>query len=73
MLKKKRERLAQQENTRRHLRPRRFEGSVEVKEDELASVKVERQDFLLAVKEVVPAFGASTELVRGWDIGCLGK
>lgn len=43
----------------------RFEGSVEVKEDELANVKVERQDFLMAVEEVTPAFGASTELVRG--------
>lgn len=44
--------------------PLRFEGSVEVKEDELASVKVERQDFLMAVEETIPAFGAATELVR---------
>lgn len=59
--------------TCRHLRPRRFEGSVEVKEDELASVKVERQDFLLAVQEVVPAFGASTELVRGRTLPVLAN
>jgi len=42
----------------------KFEGSVEVKEDELASVKVERQDFLMAVEETIPAFGAATELLE---------
>eukprot|EP00045_Choanoeca_perplexa_P011308 m.119347 g.119347 ORF g.119347 m.119347 type:complete len:755 (+) comp15586_c0_seq1:125-2389(+) len=39
----------------------KFEGTVEVKQEMLDSIKVERQDFLLALGEVIPAFGAATE------------
>eukprot|EP00043_Microstomoeca_roanoka_P008729 m.83797 g.83797 ORF g.83797 m.83797 type:complete len:760 (+) comp14362_c0_seq1:174-2453(+) len=39
----------------------KFEGNVEVKAEELANIKVTREDFLNAVQEVTPAFGAATE------------
>ena len=34
-----------------------------MREELLDSIKVERQDFMLALEEVIPAFGAATEEV----------
>ncbi|EGD76359.1 vesicle-fusing ATPase [Salpingoeca rosetta] len=39
----------------------KFDNTVEVKTEELSSIKVTREDFLNAVQEVIPAFGAATE------------
>eukprot|EP00049_Salpingoeca_infusionum_P010119 m.171310 g.171310 ORF g.171310 m.171310 type:complete len:748 (+) comp14549_c0_seq11:6039-8282(+) len=39
----------------------KFDNTVEVKEEELASIQVMRADFMLGLEDVTPAFGTSTD------------
>ncbi|EDQ87970.1 uncharacterized protein MONBRDRAFT_21577 [Monosiga brevicollis MX1] len=44
----------------------KFEGKVEVKQEMIKDMKVEREDFMRALEELKPAFGAATEEMDEW-------